>query len=85
MGILLAQELLEARVKKIILGTVLSLLMFSPVLAVDVHSQTDSWLVASNQPQRPAPQPPRKIIIKGKGGKVTGVEQGTGKKPKEKK
>lgn len=71
--------------KKIILGTVLSLMMFSPALAADVHFQTDSWLVASNQSQRPAPQPPRKIIIKGKGGKVTGVEQDSGKKPKKKK
>jgi len=72
-------------VKKAILATVLSLVMFSPALAMDVHFQADSWLVASNQTKRPAPQPPKKIIIKGKGGKVTGVEQGTGKKPKEKK
>ncbi|WP_319542380.1 hypothetical protein [uncultured Pseudodesulfovibrio sp.] len=71
--------------KKMILGTVLSLVMFSPALAVDVHSQADSWLVASTQTEQPAPRPPKKVIIKGKGGKVTDVEQGSGKKSKKKK
>ena len=69
--------------KKIILATVLTLMMLSPVLAADVRFQADPFLVASNQngqgnrkkkDERTDRQPPM-LIIKGKGGKVTGVEQ----------
>lgn len=67
--------------KKIILATVLTLVMLSPALAVDVHFQTDSLLVASKEDKRePRDKDDRKetpplLIIKGKGGKVTGVEK----------
>lgn len=66
--------------KKTILATVLTLLMSSPVLGVGVHDQAATLLVASNEQ-------PKKIIITGKGGKVTDVKKGDKekKKPKKKK
>ncbi|MCJ2164456.1 MULTISPECIES: hypothetical protein [unclassified Pseudodesulfovibrio] len=69
--------------KKILLATVLTLMMLSPVLAADVRFQADPFLVASNQngqgnrkkkDGQTDRQPPM-LIIKGKGGKVTGVQQ----------
>ena len=75
--------------KKFILATVLTLVMLSPALAVDVHFQADPLLVASKEDHRDRKKddretpPPPLLIIKGKGGKVTGVEQGPGEdKPK---
>jgi hypothetical protein len=63
---------LEARVKSMILATVLTLVMCSPGLAVDVRDLPGSLLVAS----KPDKGQPPVLIIKGEGGKVTGVEKG---------
>lgn len=67
--------------KKMILATVLTLVMLTPGMAVDVPDHPGSLLAASKQNDQG--QPPV-LIIKGQGGKVTGVEKGD-KKDKEKK
>jgi hypothetical protein len=86
----------EARVKKIILATVITLLMLSPARAADVRFPPDSLLAASGQNDRRGNgresgrengrevrpgKKPGTVIIKGKGGKVTGVEREPGRRP----
>lgn len=73
--------------KKIVLATVATLLLLSPSWGMDVRPPADSWLVASKQDDRDrggrndrrddrrADRQPSTVIIKGKGGKVTGVER----------
>ena len=59
--------------KRMVLATVLTLVMLSPGMAADVRDWPASLLVASEEPdkgRRPV------LIIKGEGGKVTGVEKG---------
>ena len=65
-----------------ILATVLTLVMCSSGLAADVRDLPGSQLVASKSDKG---QPPV-LIIKGEGGKVTGVEKGDkNRKKKERK
>ncbi|OIQ50715.1 hypothetical protein BerOc1_02656 [Pseudodesulfovibrio hydrargyri] len=78
--------------KKIILATVITLLMLSPVRAADVRFPADSLLVASKQDDRGrndgrqdrGGKKPGTVIIKGKGGKVTGVEREPDRRPRQK-
>lgn len=79
--------------KKIIMATVITLVTLSPVWAAAVRFPPDSLLVASKQDDRKAQESggeqgerkPPMVIIKGKGGKVTGVEQGPqGQRPPKK-
>ncbi|MBG0789021.1 MAG: hypothetical protein H0S80_00825 [Desulfovibrionaceae bacterium] len=68
-----------------ILATVLTLVMLSPSMAADVPGLAGASLVASSQPG-PEKDQPSVLIIKGEGGKVTGVEKGDkGGKSKKKK
>jgi hypothetical protein len=70
-------------VKKIIVATVITLLMLSPAWAADVRFPSGSLLAASKQDDRnnrsgredQGRKKPPMVIIKGKGGKVTGVER----------
>ncbi|HKI82560.1 MAG TPA: hypothetical protein VKA04_13000 [Pseudodesulfovibrio sp.] len=79
--------------KKIILATVITLLMLSPAWAADVRFPPDSLLAASKQDDRNRANgredrggdKPRTVIIKGKGGKVTGVEREPDRRPRKKK
>ena len=65
-----------------ILATVLTLVMLSPGMAADVRDLPGSLLVAS----KPDKGRPPVLIIKGEGGKVTGVEKGDkGRKKRERK
>ena len=74
---------LEAQVKIIVLATVLTLTMLSPGMAADVPDLPESLLAASSQTGE---EHPPVLVIKGEGGKVTGVEKGgKGKKKKERK
>jgi hypothetical protein len=83
----------EARVKKIILATVLTLVMLSPAWAADVRFPPGPLLAASNQDDRGRQDSrddrggnkPGTVIIKGKGGKVTGVEREPDRRPRKKK
>ncbi|MGE4424298.1 MAG: hypothetical protein AB7D39_18510 [Pseudodesulfovibrio sp.] len=77
--------------KKIILATVITLLMLSPAWAADVRFPPGSLLVASGQDDRnqggredQGGRKPSTVIIKGKGGKVTGVEREPQKPPQKK-
>jgi hypothetical protein len=80
-------------VKKIILTAVVTLLMLSPVWAADVRFPPDPLLVASKQDDRnrngrrddQGASKPGTVIIKGKGGKVTGVEREPDRRPRKKK
>ena len=78
--------------KKIILAAVITLLTLSPAWAADVRFPAGSLLAASKQDEgkvrdgredRGERKPPM-VIIKGKGGRVTGVEQGPDKRPPKK-
>ncbi|EGB16182.1 hypothetical protein DND132_2979 [Pseudodesulfovibrio mercurii] len=79
--------------KKILLATVLTLVMLSPAWAADVRFPPGSWLVASKQEdgrngnaksRQEEEKKPSTVIIKGKGGKVTGVEQDPQQRPSKK-
>lgn len=78
--------------KKIILATVITLVTLSPAWAANGRFPPDSLLVASKQDDRKVrddsqdqgQQQPPMVIIKGKGGKVTGVERGQEKQPPKK-
>lgn len=59
--------------KKIILATVLTLVMLSPGMAADVRDYPGTLLAASKKNEQ---KEPPVLIIKGQGGKVTGVEKG---------
>jgi len=56
-----------------ILATVLTLVMCTPGVAADVRDLPGSLLVASRSDKKGRPPV---LIIKGEGGKVTGVEKG---------
>lgn len=80
--------------KKILLATVLTLVMLSPAWAADVRFPAGPLLAASEQGDRRNGQAvhgdrdkkhPETIVIKGKGGKVTGVEREPERRPRKKK
>ncbi|XXJ18669.1 hypothetical protein ACR42D_03770 [Desulfovibrio caledoniensis] len=79
--------------KKIILTAVVTLLMLSPAWAADVRFPPDPLLVASKQDDRNrngrredrGTNKPGTVVIKGKGGKVTGVEREPDRRPPRKK
>lgn len=59
--------------KRMISTMVFTLVMLVPGMAADVHALPAPFLVASDHPDR---RRPPVLIIKGQGGKVTGVEKG---------
>lgn len=77
--------------KKIVLATVATLLLLSPSWGMDVRPPAGSLLVASKQDDRNRSgrderdrhedRQPTTVIIKGKGGKVTGVEHEPDRRP----
>lgn len=70
--------------KQLVLAAVLTLSMLLPAMAMDVHPHAGTLLAASNKNDKDTRKPPV-LIIKGEGGKVTGVEKGDKKKPPRKK
>lgn len=78
--------------KKIVMATVATLLLLSPSWGMDVRPPAGSLLVASKQDDRRRDdrdrrddRQPTTVIIKGKGGKVTGVEREPEQRPRRKK